>query len=914
MKIKVSQITSNRYKDHYKINIKGYNNKNEVVRFKKDFIDYFYYPKEHIADLYNIDNLVIDEDHEYIGFDDVITYKVIYRDYKTKRDLESDNTIKYRLYGSDIDPEKKYIFDTGIEWSEDRHIIYYDIETDYDENNPTLNSPEIAEMPITAITLYSTFKSKYYVFSWHPDVKPNKPISIENQDNIQYIFCRDEEYLLQSFIAYMKKLDPDVISGWFSSGFDLPYIINRCSNIGIDYRLLSPDRYVNCYKKEEVEYGKQEWYTTIKGLDHIDMLEALKQMGFKLSNYKLDTAAKEILKDKDMEKLKSVTWRDWKDDYAGFLKYSIRDVEILKEIDEKVNIMKIFISVQQITNITQLIKMLSKVDMIESFVFTKNWNKFTFKNTHPGVRLSYKGAIVIDPVIPGLHKNVALCDYASLYPTTIMALNISPETYIISHDEAINENIDIDGKLIPNFTKQNIKYVDTGYNEELIGNRYLFLAHETKQGIFPVLLRDLYKARVETKKEMNTYSRKSSGYRALNVKQNVYKTILNSTYGCFANPYFRFFKPEVADAITYFARQFIMFAMDYFKVVKNIITNYSDTDSVFLLTEDYDLSKMESDLQEYNKALKSLITTKFNTGFNDDFWFMNLEHEKTLDYIYFGLRKKRYYSIDTDGEEYVKGINIIRKDTPNFIKTRLSYLCKKIVKGTITLKDLEDTKKQIESVDYVDLGIHKKFGKRFDEYVKTQPQHIKAARYANTTFDLNITHIDVPLMFYIKTLNQDDIPKAKRDAAICLLEENVNIIDNQNEFIIDYGTYMDKQVISPLEEFDIIISFKKLLNEYKLNHPEFYKFKTGKNLCPICGKRHMKASSAEECYIRSKKINELPEEMEKYYRILQGKELYKMHSSDNQKILKTEFEQINESGDENDLYLWIYNNKMLTEE
>ena len=130
----------------------------------------------------------------------------------------------------------------------------------------------------------------------------------------------------------------DIISGWYSAGYDLPYIVNRCKVLGLPYENLSPIKDV--YIRKRGEY----WKVNIKGLDHIDMMEGVQDMGYNLPNYKLATAVKEIVGQSGLDKLTDVTWKDWDTNYKGFIQYGVRDVEILKEINDKImTILKILL-------------------------------------------------------------------------------------------------------------------------------------------------------------------------------------------------------------------------------------------------------------------------------------------------------------------------------------------------------------------------------------------------------------------------------------------------------------------------------------------------------------------------------------------------------------------------------------------
>lgn len=91
------------------------------------------------------------------------------------------------------------------------------------------------------------------------------------------------------------------------------------------------------------------------------------------------------------------------------------------------------------------------------------WNNFVFPNKPISEYQEFKGGHVWDP-IPGIHQNVAILDYISLYPTIISTYNLSPETFITSHQFATARGLDIDKDIIPILQKRNIKYVDTGYS------------------------------------------------------------------------------------------------------------------------------------------------------------------------------------------------------------------------------------------------------------------------------------------------------------------------------------------------------------------------------------------------------------------------------------------------------------------
>ena len=159
-------------------------------------------------------------------------------------------------------------------------------------------------------------------------------------------------------------------------------------------------------------------------------------------------------------------------------------------------------------------------------------------------------------------------------------------------------------------------------------------------------------------------------------------------------------------------------------------------------------------------------------------------------------------------------MNIIRKDTPAFMKSALNKLAELAVKDELTLDHIQALRKKIESVDYKLLGINKKFNGAFDGY-KVIPQHVRGSVWANEKLGTRITHMDTPLLFYIISKCEDDLKKKERRDAICLNEEDLHFIDSHTHiFELDYDRFFRKQVLDQLEEFALIPSVKLALEQY----------------------------------------------------------------------------------------------------
>ena len=122
-------------------------------------------------------------------------------------------------------------------------------------NNQSSNKPEKALMPITSIQCYSNLKKKYFIFAWHPEQTKNfEETKVVEKDNIIYFLSSTEEEMILGFLNFIREAKCDILTGWYSAGYDMPYIINRCKRLGLPYQMLSPIDDV--YMKKKGEYWK----------------------------------------------------------------------------------------------------------------------------------------------------------------------------------------------------------------------------------------------------------------------------------------------------------------------------------------------------------------------------------------------------------------------------------------------------------------------------------------------------------------------------------------------------------------------------------------------------------------------------------------------------------------------------------
>ena len=145
----------------------GYNDEGKFVTKVDTFKDYFYYSAKHIDDILDIKQFDCTDTTIYKSLHEEEVYKVGYTSIKMRNQLGRDHPD--RIFESDMSPEFNFVLDKKIEWSDKRNIMYFDIETWFDPENPKDNMPEKAKQPITSIQCYVPQVEKYFVFSWHPE-------------------------------------------------------------------------------------------------------------------------------------------------------------------------------------------------------------------------------------------------------------------------------------------------------------------------------------------------------------------------------------------------------------------------------------------------------------------------------------------------------------------------------------------------------------------------------------------------------------------------------------------------------------------------------------------------------------------------------------------------------------------------
>jgi DNA polymerase elongation subunit (family B) len=489
------------------------------------------------------------------------------------------------IYGNTM-YQYSYLSDTYkgiIDWDIEKLLVFtIDIEVACENGFP---SPEEAIEPMLSITIKNHQNKQILVWGigdYHTD-----------RDDVTYVNCDGEVHLLKEFLSFWENNCPDIVTGWNTEFFDIPYICNRIKNVfGEDeVKRLSPWKSVT--GKEIFKMGHKQQLYDILGVGMLDYYDLYRKYTYtNQESYRLDHIAfVELGERKDDNPYE--TFKDWyTKDYQSFIDYNIQDVEIVDKLEDKMRLIELCLTMAYD----------AKVNYMDVLGSVKYWDILIYnylKEKHiviPQKISSEKseqfiGAYVKEPQV-GAHDWVVSFDLNSLYPHLIMQYNISPETLVSNNEKVPGMSID---KLLN-------KEVDTSIlnGVTLTPNGALFTTD--KKGFLPELMETMYSDRVKYKKLMieakKEYERTKDKRLLKDISrynniQMAKKISLNSAYGAIGNNWFRYFNILTAEAITTSGQLSIRWIEQSVNGYLNKIlgtndTDYviaSDTDSIYLRLE-----------------------------------------------------------------------------------------------------------------------------------------------------------------------------------------------------------------------------------------------------------------------------------------------------------------------------------------
>ena len=675
---------------------------------------------------------------------------------KFKKEVETQNS---PIYGLDRF-HYQYIgqeYPDRIDWSRDYIKIFtLDIETTCEDGFPDVENPT---EELLCITIKN--QSNKQIITW------GVGDFYHDRDDVTYVKCKTENELLMQFMMFWTKNYPDVITGWNTKFFDLPYLMNRI-------RLLHGDKVINklspwkLIEREEIEVrGKPQTIYDLYGIVMLDYLDLYRQyIPQKPESYKLDHIGEIELGENKNENPYETFKEFYEKDFQKFVDYNIQDVEIVDKLEDKLRLIDLALTIayESKVNYNDIFSQVRLWDtLIANHLMSK---KICVPPREDQVKeTKYVGAYVKEPR-PGLYKWVVSFDINSLYPHIIIQYNISPEKIIGVKSSGVSVDRMLEGSTP-------LEYLETD-GACITPNGALFKTDG--QGFLPEMMETMYKERVIFKNKMLDAKKRKEKTKDESIEKEISryhniqwarKIALNSAYGAIGNQYFRYYDVRQASGITTAGQFIIRFIENKMNEYLNGVmqtqgkTDYvvaSDTDSIYVVldklvektcqgkTDDQIVNflskvcdnKLEpyiekcfDDLSRYTNAYKNAMVMKREVISNKAIW----------------VAKKRYMMnvLDEEGVRLSKpklkimGIEAVKSSTPQVCRGKIKEAINIVM--TKDEKSLQDFIKEFKQ-EYFKLSAEqvsfprscnnlKKYRSSKDIFIKGSPIQVKGALIYN---------------------------------------------------------------------------------------------------------------------------------------------------------------------------------------
>ena len=724
-------------------------------------------------------------------------------------------------YISEKYPEVEVKFDT-----EKIKLTTIDIEVASENGFPDVESCA-EEVLLITLQDYATKQIR----TWGRGAFNNK------QENVIYKGFKTEYELLTDFIHWWMVEDntPEVITGWNSKLYDIPYLCRRIDRI-LGEKLkkrMSPWGLVT--EEETYISGRKHLSYDIGGVSQLDYLDLYKKFTYKAQeSYRLDYIASVELGQKKLDHSEFDTFKDfYTKGWQKFVEYNIIDVELVDRMEDKMKLIELALTMAYDAKVNYE-DVFYQVRMWDTIIYNylKRRNIVIPPKNRSDKSDKYAGAYVKEP-IPGKYDWVVSFDLNSLYPHLIMQYNISPETLLDNRHPSVTVDKILSEELTFEMYKDNA----------VCANGAMF--RKDVRGFLPELMEKMYNERVIFKKRMITAKKKYEKTPTKDLEKEIArcnniqmakKISLNSAYGAIGNQYFRYYKLANAEAITLSGQvsiRWIENRMNKYlnKILKTENEDYviaSDTDSIYLnlgplvervykgreKTAESVVSFLNKICEvEFEKYIESSYETlaKYVNAYDQK---MFMKRENIAERGIWTAKKRYILNVwDSEGVRYeepklkMMGIEAVKSSTPAPCRTLIKNALKLMMNGT-----------EEDVIDFID--------KSRKEFRKLPPEEIAFPRTASNVqkYKAHSTvyakgtpiHIRGALLFnhYVKKNNLDNkyslIGNGEKVKFLYLKKPNIiqeNVISFIQDFprelglekYVDYDLQFDKSFVEPLK-------------------------------------------------------------------------------------------------------------------
>jgi DNA polymerase I/DNA polymerase-2 len=519
---------------------------------------------------------------------------------------------------------------------------------------------------------------------------------------------KNEKEIIERFLEIVKELDPDFICTYNGDNFDFPRIKERAEELKVSLKLGKDNTPIHIVRRGRISSAK------IKGRVHIDLFDFIDHIlspSMRSEVLTLDEVAQELLGigKKKMEYKEMVEIWSKKEQMERLAEYSLWDSELTLKLSELI--------LPQIFALCRLTGLLpfdacrnTYSQLVEAFYTKRAFIDNVLIPNRPKTeeiekrRMAppYKGAIVIEP-IKGIHSNVLVFDFRSLYPTIMVTHNISPETFNCEHAECKEKN----------------KVPETKWHFCI-----------KKKGFIPKHLEDLIETRKEIKEKMKKVKKDSKEWKKLDNMQYALKILANASYGYQAFFGAKWYKRECGAATASFGRFYITQVIEIAKA-ENFEIVYADTDSLMAKFPEMKVQEKLKEIGEkfaekINKKLPGIIELEFRDLYEGGIFVARRAEEVGA--------KKRYALVDYQGNLEVRGFETVRRDWCQLAKDIQRQVLVTILRDKDPAKAVQlvrETIKKIKErkVSLDELTIFEQITRPLSQYEQIGP-HVKAAQKA----------------------------------------------------------------------------------------------------------------------------------------------------------------------------------------
>ena len=507
----------------------------------------------------------------------------------------------------------------------------------------------------------------------------------------------DERAVLHAFCERIRSIDPDVLTGWNVIDFDLSVLARIAARVRHPFPLGRASGNLRI-RSAEGYFGSGQ--ASIPGRLVLDGMDLVRGAFLRFDDMSLDAVSRDVLGEGkalegDVRDRAGEIMTRYREDLSGFAFYARTDARLALDVVNRLNLVDLSVARSQLTGMTpdRVAASIASFDFLYlAELCRRGLVAPSVGSSDSRVHAAQAGGHVFEPVT-GVHENVWVLDFKSLYPSLMRTFNIDPVGYV-PEGVAAPDAIELEN-----------------------GARF-----RREPAILPGMLDELFPRREAAKRSGDA------------VASQAIKILMNSFYGVLGTPACRFHNPDIANAITGQGRHFLQWTRSWFEE-RGYPVLYGDTDSVFVgsnLEDPEAAAALGSELAgQMTRDVADYIDRRWRVASR-----MELEFEKLYTKLFLssvrhgtGGARKRYAGVKADGEVEFVGMEVVRRDWTDLAKQVQRELFRRLFSGEPVDAYLSEVVAKVRQGAMDDQLVYRKgLRKSVESYTASTPPHVAAAR------------------------------------------------------------------------------------------------------------------------------------------------------------------------------------------